>query len=165
MKWDGYLYYSQPHRESIKWCFLVCLGKRSFHTYTSNAFLTYFLSSVLVYIFGVIRRTHLQECNCFSTPMNQTIHVIIWGRIKRHIYFGKHIFLVQIRNEIVFPMPGHCKTLMNKFIVWIQGGIVYYFCFCSNRWGYPSLSSLPPHMLILSSLFLISSFFHWAWNR
>lgn len=60
---------------------------------------------------------------------------------------------------IVFSlMPGNCKTLMNELIVWVQGGTVYYFCFSLNKQEHPSLSSLPPHMLVLSSVFLISSF-------
>lgn len=54
-------------------------------------------------------------------------------------------------------MSVHCKIFMNKFIVWIWGGTVYYFCFCSNAWEYPSRSSLPPHMLVP---YLLSS-----WSR
>src|SRR5574337_265452 len=35
---------------------------------------------------------------------------------------------------------------------------VYYFSSSLNKQEHPSLSSFPPHMLVLSSLFLISSF-------
>lgn len=79
---------------------------------------------------------------------NQKIYVI-W---KEH-------FWVQIMKGIILSlMPGNCKTLISEFIVWIQGGTVYYFCFCLNKQKHPSLSSLPPHMLVLCSVFLISSF-------
>lgn len=56
-----------------------------------------------------------------------------WRRINRP-------FLVQMMKEIIsFPMPGHCKILMNKSIVWIWGGTITSTFVVINGRDYPSL--------------------------